>query len=265
MAAVARDAQMLQCVVRYEVAPCVAVARLAVVEKRIGRRGTSATHCDRAIVEPRLLRLGVDRAEVGVERSRIIHDARRTQNPNVIGQKTVFQRVAVERHARRVVFALHIGIGGTRRDLRKVVVAHHHIALEDGEFALRVIRAEVAQQVIFGIVNPAAVRIVRPALLPVIQHIFRVQARVVVNHQDVVVQLANHRLAIVRQRIAPHLKRVALPEMHVAECLERVTALVEIGAVARHPNAVLTEQNIAAQHLPLLIDAFVERHGVGVL
>jgi hypothetical protein len=52
--------------------------------------------------------------------------------------------------------------------------------------------------------------------------------------------------------------------VHVTERLERIAALIEIGTVAKHPDTVLTEKNLAPENLPFYVLRLIEAQRIGM-
>ena len=83
-------------------------------------------------------------------------------------------------------------------------------------------------------------------------------------HPDIVAQMGNLRVTIIMQVIAINKKGITLFHAYMAESLQRVAFLKEIGTVAIHIGTVVTETNLSHQHLGIGVLCLIERERVGM-
>ena len=145
-----------------------------------------------------------------------------------------------------------------------ILGTHLDVEVEDGHLRLRVILAPVGDERRLAVNHLSAFKEVGVVVDAVEVQTVGIEGRSTVLQLDVIARDGHLVVAVVEGIVAEQREGVALVHLHVAEGLERVAGLIEIGAVAMQRRPLVTELHLTVQYLRLPVLELVVVQNVGV-
>ena len=218
-------------------------ARLLVVPDAVADEHLALVAEDGAIEEAGPLVAGVVVAALGVDMAASRSDVGWSDNLGHAGMGVVVERVSGEVH-----------VGG----------AHLDVEVEDGNLRIGIILAPVGDEVGLAVDHLAALEEVGVVVEAVEVQAVGIEGRLAVAQLNVIAGHSHLVVAVVVSIVAEEREGVALIHFDMAEGLEGVGGLVEIGTVAMEGGSFVAELDLAVEDLGFGVDVAVVTEAVGM-
>ena len=142
---------------------------------------------------------------------------------------------------------------------RELLILQTDAIIEDSQFRTRRILPVKRRELIQGIDNQTSVEIISDIRDSLIVQAIRKQGNLPILHADILPQISDLGISIVKQVISIHEQGIPLFHPDITKRFQGIGLLKEICAIAIHIRTIMAKTNITIQYLSLGVPLLIER------